>query len=277
MKPSNDSFTEAYEQLFSPLWMQFNDNNPDFNMIYQHFNRDGQPPTNDHIALRTLNNCSINLECITRWLLKLGFYINGEYQFETKKLRAKSFIYKDKNNHVNPDVPLIFVSELLTHKLSNTCQKILSPIAAMIKADSIAQLKDGCGWPNIGFNEFEILSKESEYAAWFATNGFCANHFTLAVHELMPKIDLETVNSQVKALGFELNTAGGEIKGVAEKGLRQSSILAHQSNYEFSDGITKKIPRGYVEFAQRYELNGRLFDGFEQANADKIFESTDKN
>jgi hypothetical protein len=117
--------------------------------------------------------------------------------------------------------------------------------------------------------------KESEYAAWMAAWGYRANHFTVSVNALPGFDSVAAVNEALKAAGFALNDAGGEIKGSPAVLLEQSSTLADRVPVSFSDGA-QVIPACFYEFAYRYpQEDGRLYEGFVPASADRIFESTD--
>ena len=83
-----------------------------------------------------------------------------------------------------------------------------------------------------------------------------------------------------------MNSSGGKIK-ISEDGLlKQSSTVAQMQNAKFVNGAMLKIAGSYVEFAERLVLPEyknlpkenilRIHrkEGFESANADKIFEST---
>ncbi len=71
-----------------------------------------------------------------------------------------------------------------------------------------------------------------------------------------------------------LNTIGGEIKGGESVFLAQSSTMADKITLAFSD-TSLTIPSCFYEFAQRYAMpDGELYQGFVEASADKIFEST---
>ena len=73
---------------------------------------------------------------------------------------------------------------------------------------------------------------------------------------------------------FKLNSSGGEVKGSKEVYLEQSSILANNIEVSFQDGKLI-IPACFYEFAKRYPMaDGKLYQGFVAASADKIFEST---
>ena len=78
-----------------------------------------------------------------------------------------------------------------------------------------------------------------------------------------------------------MNHSGGVVKGTPELLLEQIATMAVDLEYEFQEGVSK-VPYGFVEYAQRYPLAGRTWDGqwssyyqgFVTSNADKIFEST---
>jgi hypothetical protein len=94
------------------------------------------------------------------------------------------------------------------------------------------------------------------------------------VNHLGQTDELSEVNARLKEAGFVLNTSGGEIKGGPEVFLAQSSTMADRAPVSFSDE-TAEIPSCFYEFAQRYNMpNGKRYQGFVAASADKIFEST---
>ena len=87
-------------------------------------------------------------------------------------------------------------------------------------------------------------------------------------------------------MNIRLNDSGGIIKISNDGLLLQSSSVANQIMAKFSNNETKLISGSYVEFAERKILPKyskiplknieaiHRKDGFEAANADKIFEST---
>ena len=133
----------------------------------------------------------------------------------------------------------------------------------------------GRPWP-VTHAEVTALRRESEYAAWLAAFGWGANHFTVLTNPLAELAELTRLNDLLKAHGLALNAVGGEIKGSPAAGLEQSSTLAAEVTVAFSDG-TFAVPGCYYEFARRHPgADGRLFRGFIEGSADKIFESTDR-
>ena len=97
---------------------------------------------------------------------------------------------------------------------------------------------------------------------------------------------MESFNDFLKGIGIKLNTSGGEIKTSGDLLLRQSSSVANTVLASFADQKTREIAGSYVEFAERSPLpkyaewskdkikREHRREGFETANADRIFEST---
>jgi len=259
------------EQFFELLWQDYISRTPSAAKVHQVLGQ-GNEIINDHVAFRTFNIEPIGLESLAKLFEGMGYFANGDYHFEEKKLRAKHF------EHENPNLPKIFLSELLVEEFSPELQAFVQSIVAQINPDDVKNpefMFSGTHW-EIDYARYESLLQESEYAAWLSTFGFCANHFTVNVNELHDYATLEHVNQQLKEAGFTLNTSGGEIKGSPDVFLEQSSTMADEIEIKFSDRIAK-VPSCFYEFARRYELpEGGLYTGFVAASADKIFESTNK-
>jgi hypothetical protein len=87
---------------------------------------------------------------------------------------------------------------------------------------------------------------------------------------------LESMVAFLQSHHIPLNTAGGAIiKGSPAQLLEQCSTLADTVDVAFTDGL-HAVPGCYYEFARRHhDGDGRLFHGFIEGSADKIFESTD--
>jgi len=260
------------EQFFELLWQDYISRTPSAAKVQQVLGQ-GKDIINDHVAFRTFNIAPVGLEALSEHSEKMGYFANGDYHFEQKKLRAKHF------EHSNPNLPKIFISELLVEEFSAELQDFVKSIVAQINPEAVKKadfLFSGAHW-QLDFSRYENLLQESEYAAWLSTFGFCANHFTVNVNELHDYSTLEHVNQQLKDAGFTLNTSGGEIKGSPEVFLEQSSTMADEVEVSFSDRVAK-VPSCFYEFARRYNTpEGRLYTGFVEASADKIFESTNKN
>ncbi len=283
--------------FFTDLFERYKTNVPDVNkvtnaMIDQGLIQSENDITNDHIAFRTLGVPNLGIQSFEKIFLTHGYTKMDPYYFEQKKLDA--YWYAPPT----PAYPRIFISELRVKDLSQEAQSIIHSYTDAITSDPVDSLDLNNGqavadffhkplWDLPTLADYERLSEESEFAAWVIYNRYYLNHYTISVHELpAPHNDLDVFNQFLKDLSVKLNSSGGEIKVSADKLLRQSSSMAGMIMAKFRDGEEKMISGSYVEFAERSVLPefkdlsaeeiGRKHrrDGFEAANADKIFEST---
>ena len=224
--------------------------------------------------------------------MKHGYTKRDAYFFEQKKLNA--YWYAPPS----PEYPRVFVSELRVEDLSKTAQKIITKYTNLVTTDPIdsVDLNDPEQiihflktplWMLPSIEDYQLLLKESEYAAWVIYNRYYLNHYTISVHELPePFNELNAFNEFLISIGIKLNNAGGIIKKSADGLLLQSSSIAEQVAAVFQHHKTMNIAGSYVEFAQRKPLpefahlkknelkSIHRREGFEAGNADKIFEST---
>lgn len=260
----------SLDTLFEKLWQQYSDVNIQAGQIHSLLRERGEKILNDHIALRTFGLPSVNLEVLSEHFKKYGYEEKGQYEFEDKKLRAKHYELEGQ--------PRVFISELKVEEFSPFLQETVKGLVAALSAKEISAesfLYSGSKWPGISYSTYCSLREESEYAAWMAVFGYVANHFTISVNELSTFENLAELNHFLKDNGFDLNKAGGEIKGGPEVFLAQSSTLASEVRVNFGDQ-DHLVPCCYYEFAERFKMpNGQLYSGFVASSADKIFESTD--
>ncbi len=258
--------------LLDLLWKDYLDINPSAQYIFNLFIAKGEKIINDHIAFRTYNHPSINIDTLAQVFTPLGYTEKGEYDFKKKKLYAKHF------EHANAEMPLIFISELQIEEFGSDTQEIIKELIDQIPENFTSHLSfifSGRPW-NLSYSQYLSLKKVSEYAAWIAAFGFRVNHFTISLKNLNNFHGIEDVNQFLKNHGIQLNDAGGEVKGTRDDYLEQSSTVAYNKETTFSDG-NHVIPACYYEFAMRHKKpDGNLFRGFIAGSADKIFESTDK-
>lgn len=260
------------EDMFNMLWTDYSTLNPIAQKIHALLESKGETVLNDHVAFRTFNHPKVGIDVLARPFLELGYEQKGEYEFKVKKLSARHY------EHPTGDAPKVFISELLMEQFSDSLQKKCAEIVESIPL-KIVQSDDfivsGRLW-DISFKDYEKLSDESEYAGWLSAFGFRPNHFTVNVNALKNFDEISEINDFLKENKFSLNSSGGEVKGNPGEYLEQSSTLANQIEIKFTDG-SFKIPACYYEFAKRYPMeNGKLYQGFVAASADKIFESTDR-
>lgn len=264
--------TSNWQSIFEPLWQQYLQVTPSAIPIHRLLQQQAQQGQiiNDHIALRTFNTPSVSLEQVAAPFEALGYVAAGDYHFKAKKLRAKHF------EHADPHAPKVFISELLLEQCSDTLQQQVAKLLTQLPDNFTKQpgwVYGGRPW-QLDSATYQQLISESEYAGWLAAWGYRANHFTVSVNELKGNPPLATVNQQLQQAGFQLNGAGGLIKGSKDELLEQSSTMADRVSCDFTDGALE-IPSCFYEFAKRYPMaNGQLYSGFVAASADKIFEST---
>lgn len=252
------------------LWNQYVTLNPQALKIHSLLENRGEKILNDHVAFRTYNHPKLGIKSLAKTFLNFGYVPKGEYKFEEKKLFAIHLEHPDET------LPKIFISELLIQEFPRPIQDIINKLCEQVSEKQI-QSEDFCvsGRPwEITYTTYQELLKVSEYAAWMSAFGFCANHFTVNCNALNTFKELHELNTFLKDNGFPLNASGGEIKGSKEVYLEQSSTLAGKIKVSFQDGLYE-IPSCYYEFAKRYNLpDGKLYHGFVEKSADKIFEST---
>lgn len=256
-------------ELFKHLWQDYLSVTPSATEVHQLLGK-GDTLINDHLALRTFDIEKVNLGKLAEHFLALGYAAKGDYHFQQKKLVAKHF------EHPDPTLPKVFISELLVGSFPQDIQAVIHTMVDQLDTRAAAQedfLYSGASW-SVTIAQYQRLLQVSEYAAWMAAWGYRANHFTVSVNHLKNYRDLAQVNEALKAAGFVLNTAGGEIKGGPDVCLAQSATMADHMPVEFSDG-SLVIPSCFYEFAERFRLpSGEFYTGFVAASADKIFEST---
>lgn len=261
------------ESFFAHLWDDYIAMAPKAAKIKHLFETRGEVVRNDHIAFRTYGMEPIGISALERPILQLGYERYEPYRFEAKKLNAYGYL------HPSGDLPRIFLSELEVGALSPAAQDIIAGLVKQVDPARIGRddiLWSGRLWEPIGYTDYQALLEESEYAAWVAALGIRPNHFTISVHDLVQTPTLGGVLDVVEAAGYGINESGGRVKGSPDVLLEQGSTMADRMEVDFADGEVHEIPTCYYEFARRYPgPNGRFYDGFVAASADKIFESTD--
>lgn len=247
---------------------------------------------NDHIAFRSLGLPNLGINSLEKIFLHYGYEKKDHYYFEQKKLDA--YWYSPPHDNY----PRIFLSELRIGDLSERAQSIIKNYTKNIISDPtdaldlndplvVGSFFEKPLWNLPSLADYKTLQLESEYAAWVIYNRYYLNHYTISIHELPePYKTLEGFNTFLETIDIVLNTAGGVIKTSKDGLLKQSSTVSQMIDAEFAQGEKIKIAGSYVEFAERLPLSDfqniapnnlkrhHRRDGFEAANADKIFEST---
>lgn len=247
---------------------------------------------NDHIAFRTMGVPNLGIRSFEKIFLHYGYEKRDHYFFEGKKLDAWWYSPPRETD------PRIFVSELRVNDLSEESQRIIRSYTGEVTSDPVDSLDLDNGeevdaflhrplWRTPTVADYKSLLQESEYAAWVIYNRYYLNHFTISVHNLPKGYNtVSAFNDFLEKNGIRLNTSGGKIKISPDGGLLQSATVAEMIDAAFANNEHLKISGSYVEFAERKVLpqfqnlpsaeikRKHRRDGFEAANADKIFEST---
>ncbi len=289
--------SEGLQKVLDGLMKRYTERVPDVanviqSLIEENVIRSADEIENDHIAFRTLGVPHLGVQSLEKIFLHYGYTRMDHYFFAEKKLDA--YWYAPPQ----PKFPRIFVSELRVQDLSPVAQEIIHRYTQAIKADPVdsLDLDDTVAvdnflhsglWEIPSYNDFSTLLAESEYAAWVIYNRYYLNHFTVSVHNLKEGYNTVSLFNQfLERRGFVLNDAGGKIKQSGDGLLLQSSTVAKKLEAQFAGGDKHLIAGSYVEFAERRVLPEfadrsssdikRIHrrEGFETANADKIFEST---
>lgn len=285
------------EQVLSGLMTRYKQRVPDVQAVINAMIKEGiikndKEIENDHIAFRTIGVEHLGIQSFEKIFLHYGYEKRDSYFFPEKKLDA--FWYAPPL----PEYPRIFVSELRVKDLTDETRETITSYTNEVTADPVDAidlddptvvdtfLHNGL-WSIPSLQDYLLLAKESEYAAWVIYNRYYLNHFTVSVHNLREGYNtITSFNTFLEGKGFTLNDAGGKIKTSADGNLLQSSTVAEMIEAEFAEGIKYNIAGSYVEFAERKILNEyasipadqikRIHrrEGFEANNANKIFEST---
>ncbi|MFC6670404.1 DUF1338 domain-containing protein [Marinobacterium aestuariivivens] len=266
---------EQLRPALEAMWQDFLSLSPQTRRIHDLLETDNPRILNDHIALRTFDLPRVNIDRISQPFVEAGYSACGEYHFPVKMLFARHY------EHPDEDLPKLFISEFRVDELideaDDEVRNIIHQLVSQI-SDSDLERDDfsysGRHW-KIDYGTYQQLQRVSEYAAWVAAFGFRPNHFTVLLNALQSHGSIDDLNDFLLQHGFRLNAAGGLVKGGPDEYLEQSSTLADPVEVIFSDRVAI-LPGGYYEFARRYpQPDGRLYQGFFAASADRIFESTD--
>lgn len=242
----------------------------------------------DHLAFRTFGVEGLGIASVASLFQDFGYQQRDELTFPKKKLRALWFSPPD------PQLPRVFVSEVKVEELTPAAQAVIQSYvggsaapALLGKYGMLSSLVGVPPWVTPTLQDYRLLAEESEYAAWVLVNGYALNHATVAVHRLEGHTGgLETLNGLLQQQEFLMNQEGGLVKASPDGLLLQSSTMADTISFCFAGGESELVPASYVEFAERLVLpqfadlkaedvqECHRRDGFEAANADKIFEST---
>lgn len=259
--------------MLERLWDDYANLNPRARAVHDLLTARGETVVNDHIAFRTFDLSPVRLETLAAHFTARGYVHGGDYDIAEKHATAV---------HLEPPeegLPKVFISQLRTGECSPALQATARALVAQVRADAVADpafLWSGVPWLPVPYATYQSLKRESEYAAWVAAFGYRANHFTVAINALRFTNDVRILNAFLASHGYVLNDSGGEVKGSPDVLLEQSSTMAEEVPVGFADGVWM-APACYYEFAKRYPgPDGRLFPGFVETSATRLFESTNE-
>lgn len=297
------------DKIIKQLWINYKNKVGQVKIIEDAIRQQGDHWSEDHIAFRTLPGDHCGLHILQGVFEILGYKKCDDYDFKEKKLKAVSLNpCVEDGLHSTQVFPKVFISVLELNSFSLPFQQCILKYTSDVVSSPLEKFKEewaslkenphkieefaqsltlflskGAAWRSPTYQDYELLRKESEYAAWTLVYGNTPNHFTVSIHLMKNFSSLKKFNDFVQQkLGIQMNQAGGNvIKGSPEVRLEQSATLAEESIVPFQDGY-KKIPYAFVEFAYRHPLEGNknngmwdsYYQGFVTDNADKIFEST---
>lgn len=302
------SLDSCVKSIFHHLWQNFYALVPFAAQVEQAFKSRGDLWVEDHVAFRSLPASRGGLKFLQEVFSELGYVKSGDYYFETKQLQAISLIPGEHSAQTEHVAPKIFISEIIPTQFSDSFQSILKKLGQEQRANALPKVKELAKavqqgdqqaapelvqlvttlliapppWERPNRKDYEVLAQESEYAAWTYLFGSQINHFTVSAHLMESFSSLEELSLFVEQeLKIPMNRSGSLVKGTPEVLLEQSSTMAVKVPYLFQEGIYEQS-YAFVEFAKRYPLADKshdghwesYFQGFIDANADKIFEST---
>lgn len=288
---------QTLQRILEGLMTRYKDRVPDVDKVISAMIAEGiighaGEIENDHIAFRTMGVPQLGIQSLEKIFLHHGYIRRDYYHFTEKKLDA--YWYAPPH----PALPRIFISELRVGDLSPQSQQIIRSYTDEVTTDPVLSLDLNNAatvdtflhsglWRLPSLADFQALAKESEYASWAIYNRYYLNHFTISVHNLAEGYNnIQQFNDFLERHGLVLNDSGGKYKESPDGLLLQSSTVAGMIDAAFAGGEHARIAGSYVEFAERRVLpafshlprqdvqRAHRREGFEAANANRIFEST---
>jgi hypothetical protein len=191
-------------ELLTALWRDYTEQAPQAERIHRLLREHGEVIHDDHVALRTLDLAGLGLEAMARTFEDHGWRGRAFYRLGSQHLRARYW------QHDDPNLPKIFISELVVDELSPAARDLLHELVDQLPAD-FADREDlawaGRPW-HVTAEDIAFLDAESEHAAWIAQHGFRVHHFTVDASALVTFPDLHALAAFVAEHGFDMSFAG---------------------------------------------------------------------
>lgn len=283
--------TETARMLWAKLWETYQKRVPYARIYERMIEAAGGTVVNDHIAFRSLrlevDGQEFGIRYLARFAEALGYEARNEYVFPEQSLYARYY------QHPGPDLPKLFLSELIVEELPPTA---IEAIHRTVRGGRLADLPV-CGvdaWVEVFRRPWEVplrsavelVNASSQYGAWVLLHGYAVNHFTGYVNRQGTEqfADIETTAAGLAALGVPMKEA---IEGSWGSGLRQTATRAVAEPVAVRDDQTGEViaipwTYAYYEIAERGPVEvapGRKewFEGFLGPQAKNLFEMTRKS
>lgn len=287
--------------LWNTLWQDYY-HRVEYARIYQQMIREaGFSIANDHIAFRSLGltiNCqgeeiNLGISYLAKIIEALGYEKAGEYEFGDRYLKACHYRHPEQNRF---NLPKLFISELVVDALPTTlAQQIKEAVNTgsffdrldlneWLTTESpetiIPQLKTVFSrpWQPPERSLVEAVNKVTQYGAWALLHGYAVNHFTGYINHHHASI-YSDIEKTAKALADRGIPMKNEIEGSVKTGLRQTATVAVTEMVEVWDDSSQRLIQtpwtyAYYEIAERNLIEGKVFEGFLDAQAKNLFSMT---
>jgi hypothetical protein len=292
---------EITNLLWNTLWQDYY-HRVEYARIYQQMIQEARfTIANDHLAFRSLgltinrNGKEINLGIpyLAKIIEALGYEKAGEYEFSDRYLQASHYQHPEQDRF---NLPKLFISELIVDALPATLAQQIKEIVntgnffhqqdlnQWLTTESpetiITQLKAifSRPWQPPKRSLVEAVNTVSQYGAWVLLHGYTVNHFTGYINHHHTSI-YSDIEKTAQALGDRGIPMKNKIEGSAKTGLRQTATVAVTEMVEVWDDTSQGVSQipwtyAYYELAERNIVEGKLFEGFLNAQAKNLFSMT---
>ena len=293
---------EIANLLWDTLWQDYSQR-VEYARIYQQMIQEtGHTIANDHIAFRSLGltidrdgeKINLGIPYLVNIVQALGYIEAGQYEFKDRFLKACHYSHPEQNRL---NLPKLFISELviddlpldLAQQIKDTVsdgnffsQPNLNKLLTTASPEMVvSQLKTIFTRPWQPPKQYvvEAVNKVTQYGAWVLLHGYAVNHFTGYInhHRNSFYSDIETTTRALAERGIPMKDT---IEGSLATGLRQTATVAVTEMVEVLDksGLSINTPwtYAYYELAERHLIEGKLFEGFLNAQAKNLFAMTKK-
>jgi hypothetical protein len=292
---------EIANLLWDTLWQDYY-HRVEYARIYEQMIKEaGFSIANDHIAFRSLGlkidrqgeEINLGIPYLAKIVEALGYEKAGEYEFSDRYLKACHYCHPEQNRF---NLPKLFISELVVDALPATlAQQIKETVHTgnffhrpdlneWLTTESletiIPQLKTlfSRPWQPPKRSLVEAVNAISQYGAWVLLHGYAVNHFTGYINHHHSSI-YSDIEKTAQALGDRGIPMKNEIEGSLNTGLRQTATVAVTEMVEVWDDNSQGVSQipwtyAYYEIAERNLIEGKLFEGFLDAQAKNLFAMT---